>query len=126
VWDIDLLQSAGGLWCNILHMHGEQIYFDAVADYPAQIINWHDREAGPSLSNGLQVWPGVVCGGLGRDTLVYQSADHVTAEAREAIAASRGQRLLLSTGCVIPIITPYGNIAAARRAVHREGTGQDG
>ena len=38
-------------------------------------------------------------------------------EAQEAIQMAGEKRFILSTGCVIPITTPYGNIQAARRAV---------
>jgi uroporphyrinogen decarboxylase len=114
--DLMLLQSADDLWCNLLHLHGEDVYFDAVTDYPAQIINWHDREAGPPLSEAGKMWSRALCGGLGRTTLVYGSASDVDREATESLNGPSRGRLILSTGCVLPIITPHGNICAARRA----------
>ena len=42
--DLQILDLAQGLWCNMLHIHGEDIYFDQVSKYPVQIVNWHDRE----------------------------------------------------------------------------------
>lgn len=115
--DLELLNAADDLWCNILHLHGDAVYFDALVDYPVHVINWHDRESGPTLADARRTWGGVVCGGLGRKTLVYQTAASVQAEAREAIAQTSGRKFLLSTGCVAPIITPLGNLRAARTAV---------
>jgi uroporphyrinogen decarboxylase len=117
--DLELLDAASELWCNMLHVHGQDVYFDAVADYPAPIINWHDRESGPTLLQARGNWGGALCGGLGRETLVYQSADALDAEARDAITQTGARRFLLSTGCVAPIITPLGNLHAARRAVDK-------
>jgi uroporphyrinogen decarboxylase len=114
--DLDILGSASDLWCNILHLHGENVFFDQVADYPVQIINWHDRETPPTLREAREKYQGVLCGGLARDTLVLKTGDQVRLEARDAIAEAGSRRLLLSTGCVIPIITPHGNIMAARGA----------
>jgi uroporphyrinogen decarboxylase len=114
--DLEILHSASDLWCNILHLHGENVYFDEVADYPVHIINWHDRETPPTLREAREKYHGVLCGGLARDTLVFQTADQVSREAMDAIAQAGSRRLLLSTGCVIPIITPHGNIVAARGA----------
>ena len=120
--DLAVLEAADGLWCNMLHIHGDHIYFDAVADYPVQIINWHDRETGPSLSEALSsatLQSGratVLCGGLGRGTLTYGTPAQVQLEANDAIAQTGGQGLLLSTGCVVPVIAPYGNFIAARDA----------
>jgi uroporphyrinogen decarboxylase len=118
--DLPVLSAASRLWCNMLHVHGENLYFDAVADYPVQIINWHDREAAPSLSQALSATPAILCGGLNRTTLVYYTPEDVQREALEAIANMAGGRFILSTGCVVPIIAPYGNIRAARESV--EGT----
>ncbi len=112
------LGSARDLWLNMLHLHGEDVMFDCFLDYPLQIINWHDRDTPPSLSEAQARYPGVVCGGLRREvTMVLGTPDEVTAEAQDAIQATRGQRFILGTGCVLPIIAPRANILAARRSV---------
>ncbi len=120
--DISVLEAAQGLWCNMLHIHGDDIYFNAVVDYPVQIINWHDRDTPPSLSEAQSsdafrtAQATVVCGGLGRDTLTYADPGEVEKEAQDAIKQTGGKGLILSTGCVVPIIAPYGNLIAARDA----------
>ena len=114
--DMMLLRDAGDLWCNVLHVHGQEIFFDAVSSYPAQIINWHDREAGPSLEAASRKWSAALCGGLSRHTLVYGTPPDIYREATSAISGSHGSRRLLSTGCVVPIIVPHGNLVAARQA----------
>jgi len=53
--DMQILESAQGLWCNMLHIHGLDIYFDQLANYPLQIVNWHDRETPPSLADAQKV-----------------------------------------------------------------------
>lgn len=114
--DLLLLGAAGSLWCNMLHVHGDEIYFDCFRDYPAQIINWHDRETGPTLAEARGSWPRAMCGGLSRMSLVFGSPEDVSREASETLAISGRDRLILSTGCVVPIITPHGNLMAARNA----------
>jgi uroporphyrinogen decarboxylase len=121
-WDLTILEAAEDLWCNMLHIHGENIYFDAVADYPVHILNWHDRDTAPTLSGSrasetFRSGPAsVVCGGLGRNTLTYGTPGQVLLEAQDAIEQTEGQGLILSTGCVVPVIAPYGNLIAARDA----------
>ncbi len=119
-FDLQILETAGELWCNILHLHGADIYFDVVTDYPVHAFNWHDRETSPSLAEAQRKYKGVVCGGLSRETLVYKTPDEVRKEAQDAVRQTGGRRLILSTGCVVPIIAPYGNIQAARQAVNRK------
>ena len=115
--DLTLIEAAKELWCNMLHLHGDNVYFDAVKKYPVHIINWHDRESGPSLTEALSSEVPVLCGGLRQDTLVYGDPAVIHNEAADAIHQTGGRRFILSTGCVVPIIAPYGNIMAARQAV---------
>jgi uroporphyrinogen decarboxylase len=102
----------------MLHLHGTEVMFDEFLDYPVQIINWHDRETRPSLSLGQRRFRGIVCGGLQREkTMVFGTAEDVRVEALAAIQDTGGERLILGTGCVVPIIAPYGNFLAARQSV---------
>jgi uroporphyrinogen decarboxylase len=118
-FDLGLLNSARDLWCNMLHLHGNNVYFDAVADYPVAIINWHDRETAPGLLKAQEIFRGAVCGGLSRDALVLGTPAAIQQEADDALAQTHRRRLILSTGCVLPIVAPHGNIMAARESVRR-------
>jgi uroporphyrinogen decarboxylase len=116
-YDLDVLNSARGLWFNVLHLHGEDVYFEAVSDYPVQAVNWHDRETPPSLAVARAKFQGALCGGLDRDTLVCRGPAEIRSEAADAFKQVNGRGLILSTGCVVPIIAPHGNLIAAREAV---------
>ena len=119
-FDLELLEPAGELWLNMLHLHGLDVMFDLFVDYPVQIINWHDRETPPDLKTAKEHFPGVVCGGLRRqETVVLGTPQDVIVEAEDAFEQTEGLRFILGTGCVTPIIAPYGNILAARKAVER-------
>jgi uroporphyrinogen decarboxylase len=120
-YDLQILETTSGFWCNMLHLHGLDVMFDLFLDYPVQIINWHDRDTPPSLGEAQKKFKGVVCGGLQRERLALGTPNTITAEARDSVLATGGQRFMLGTGCVMPIITPYGNIMAARRSVGMDG-----
>ncbi|MBE9508141.1 MAG: uroporphyrinogen decarboxylase, partial [Chloroflexi bacterium] len=49
-YDLQVLEAARGLWLNVLHLHGADVMFDLLADYPVQVVNWHDRETWPTLA----------------------------------------------------------------------------
>jgi uroporphyrinogen decarboxylase len=117
-YELQVLEPAEGAWFNMLHLHGLDVMFDQVMDFPVHVINWHDRETKPSLADALKNFPGVVCGGLRRnDTMVLGTPESVIAEARDAIQTTGGKRFILGTGCVTPITGPSGNILAARQSV---------
>lgn len=115
--DREVIEPAQDLWCNMLHLHGEEVHFELASDLPFQIVNWHDRESYPSLTEAQSLFKGVMCGGMRQDTLVYRDQSEVRNEAADALKQTGGRRFLLGTGCVVPIIASHGNIMAARKSV---------
>jgi uroporphyrinogen decarboxylase len=116
-FDLKVLDPAERLWCNLLHLHGHDVYFPLLSSFHFPIVNWHDRETYPSLAEAQQEFSGVVCGGMRQDTLVYEDAARVREEAADAIRQTDGKRFILGTGCVVPIIASHGNLSAARKSV---------
>lgn len=117
-YDLQILETSQDMWLNMLHLHGEDVMFDQLSNYPVAAINWHDRDTYPSLKEARTRFSGVLCGGLQRErTMVVGTPDSVMEEARDAIRATQGQKFILGTGCVLPITAPRGNILAARRSV---------
>jgi uroporphyrinogen decarboxylase len=117
-YDRRVLEAADGLWLNVLHLHGSRVMFELVADYPVQVVNWHDRETSPTLGDGQRLFRGAVLGGLRQwETMVRGTPEDVRFEAADAIGQTRGQRFMLGTGCVTPATAPWANLRAARQAV---------
>src|SRR5512133_459938 len=83
--DEKVLEPAQELWCNLLHLHGHNVYFSLLDSLKFQIVNWHDRETFPSLTEAQNLFSGVVCGGMRQDTLVYGDQTQVLNEAADAI-----------------------------------------
>jgi len=120
------LEPARELWCNLLHLHGQDIYFSLLDSFDSKIVNWHDRETLPSLKEARKKFDRVVCGGMRQDTLVYGSPADVRAEAWDALVQTNGKRFVLGTGCVVPIIASHGNLMAAREMALSFGKGNGG
>ncbi len=117
-YDLQVLEPAKEMWLNMLHIHGQDIMFDLFLDYPINVINWHDRETSPSLIEAKGNWNGTICGGLSRkSSMVLGTPQSVNTEALHAIDETDGTRLILGTGCVLPITTPFGNIMSARKSI---------
>jgi uroporphyrinogen decarboxylase len=120
-FDRRILAAVEGCWFNMVHLHGSDVMFELVSSYPAQALNWHDRETPPSLAEGARRFPGAVSGGLARwDDLLRGNPDAITARASDAIRQTAGQRFILSSGCVAPVNAPFSNLRAVRQAVERE------
>lgn len=117
IFDRETIEPAQDLRCNMLHLHGQEVHFELANELPFQIVNWHDRESHPSLTEAQSLFKGVMCGGMRQDTLIYRERQEVQKEAADAIQQTGGKRFLLGTGCVVPIIASHGNILAARKGV---------
>ena len=117
-FDEQILRASASLWLNVEHLHGKDLYFDAVPKLGVSVLNWHDQETYPSLASAASSFSGAVCGGLRQwETLVYGNPKKVSEGAENAIASSGTTRFILGTGCVLPIIAPHSNIISARQAV---------
>ncbi len=112
--DRRLLEATEGLWLNVLHLHGHEVMFDLLADYPVQVWNWHDRETPPSLREALPKVKGALCGGLDRDTtMLLGTPEQVRAQIADAVRQTGGRRYIIGTGCVLRVTTPLANVRAA-------------
>jgi uroporphyrinogen decarboxylase len=122
-YDQQVLEATQGLWCNMLHLHGKDIFFSLLRLFDFQIVNWHDRETYPSLAEAQTLFKGTLCGGLRQDTLVLEDQPKVMEEARDAIQQTKGRHFILGTGCVVPITASHSNFMAALESVGAAKTG---
>lgn len=113
-FDEQLFPYLENFWLNILHIHGNHIYFDTLIDYPMQIINWHDRDTSPNLQTAAYLTNKVLCGGLSRiDAMVRGNDKSIKNQIDDAVSQTKMKNFILGTGCVLPIVTPFGNIKYA-------------
>ena len=87
---------------TVLHCHGERLMFDRLAALPADVWNWDDRRAGPTLAEGKTLVPGAVQGGLNQwSTLKDATGPEAKAEAQDALGQTDSTGLILGAGCVL-------------------------
>ena len=116
-YDLRVLDAVPENVITLLHFHGEQPMLDLAADYPAGILNWHDRRTSTSLGEGQRLSGRPVAGGINERAAATATPDAVAAEARDAIAQTNGRGVLITPGCVIPFAAPEANFRAAIAAV---------
>jgi uroporphyrinogen decarboxylase len=102
----------------VLHVHGRQVYFDALADLPADAINWHDRLTAPTLAEGKRRRGGAVIGGLAEgSTLRRGPAPAIVEQVRDAVRQTDGVGVVIGPGCVLPLDVPDAHLAAVVETV---------
>ncbi|HEX7587742.1 MAG TPA: uroporphyrinogen decarboxylase family protein [Anaerolineae bacterium] len=119
-YDLQVLEAirAAKADFTFLHIHGLDVYFDVLARWPVEVVNWHDRRTAPSLKQARAKHPGALAGGINEwDTLAKKSPQDVAVEVRDALAQTGGRGHILAAGCVIPVDTPEENIRAVTEAL---------
>lgn len=123
-YDLDALVGGTGGWLNTIHIHadpeqtGDQIYFGAFTNYPVSVLSWSDRVTGPTLSEAATFTNQCLMGGLWeRGSLIHGSEDELKNEMLDAIAQTRGRKLILANGCSIPDDTSEEWLMIGRRLV---------
>src|SRR5699024_4966625 len=53
LYDWKVLEGAQAGWFNAIHVHGDDIMFNLVKDYPVHVFNWHVWESLPELKEGI-------------------------------------------------------------------------
>ncbi|MGI8643277.1 MAG: uroporphyrinogen decarboxylase family protein [Thermomicrobiales bacterium] len=122
-YDLEVLKPAKGRGWTMLHLHGEAPMFGMGGEYPAEILNWHDRHASPDLATGERTSERCVAGGINEKTVATAEPADVAAEARDAVAQTDGRHLIVAPGCVVPVATPEKTIRAVIGAVRNSAAG---
>jgi uroporphyrinogen decarboxylase len=97
---------------NLIHVHGEDVFWDLAASYPVDMINWHDRTTFPNLTQAKERFKGVLVGGIERTEISTGTEQVAREQARDAVLQTGGRRHIVAPSCVIPTNTPDANIRA--------------
>lgn len=101
-YDIEALIGAQQGRFNILHVHGEQIRFRAIQDYPVHALNWHNWETRPSTAAGMLTSGKCIVGGVDRWSITQNDVPAVQRQILETMRAVRGHGdLIIAPSCAI-------------------------
>ncbi len=121
------LSGAAGGWCNIVHLHGDDLHAEMLLPLveQAQAVSWSDRAAGPGLAHFQQRTARCVVGGVNERRIGGYAPEQVRAEVADALAQTGGRGVIIAPGCAVPTETPPANLHAIKEAVEA-GVGQSG
>ena len=105
---------------NVLHLHGDNIMFEKLMDYPANCLNWHDRWVPPSLGEARKLTDKCLLGGIHeKEVLAKESVEVVQKHVEEAVRDAGAKGLMIGPGCVAEPTSPEINYFAARMTMER-------
>ena len=120
-YDLRILQAADGLE-RIGHIHGYQLDFGRVLDYPVEAFSWSHHHTAPSLAEARKLTQAALVGGIDEVAISRQSTAEIAADIEAAVREAGPRKLLIGPGCTVPPDTPYRlQIAAGRTAARLQG-----
>ncbi|MCC7041645.1 MAG: hypothetical protein IT516_15160 [Burkholderiales bacterium] len=103
---IELLKAAEGM-TRILHIHGDYLQMDRIADYPYEVLSVPTSGKGnPGLGELRGLTGKCIMGGLDETKIHERCLSELAREIDAAIADAGREKLILSPGCTIPSFTP--------------------
>lgn len=120
-YDLAVLEAAAAAHAGILvlHLHGQEVFFDLADRYPIHAVSWHNWETQPSLASARQMCGRAFLTGLDRDLLAQGSVAAVQEQVRQAVVQAEERGLILSPSCVIPTDAPDANLRAVGELLAR-------
>lgn len=121
-YDEPVLGAAGnaGSTFTLVHIHGENTYFDILADYNAHAINWHDRRVGPSIAEVLDTYPErAVVAGIDEKGVAEMTPNQADEQTQLARREARDRRILIGPGCVIPVAARLETLVSVVQSARR-------
>ncbi len=89
----------------IIHLHGDNLYFQDVLSYPADGLSWADRTAGPSIARARELYDGVLMAGIDHTEFHHTLLSSLEQQIEDARQAGGTRKFMLAPGCSIPTDT---------------------
>jgi len=120
--DLKILAAAAGGTFNMLHVCGRPLDFASFARYPAHVLNWADRAAGPSIAYARDRVKPAIAGGVDNlKTLPEGTPDACAAEVADALRQAKDRPIMITPGCTFdPAAVPEANLRAVVAAARRK------
>ena len=85
---------------NMNHIHGANTYWDFLAQYPFECVNWHDTWIPPTLEDARRKTEKCLCGGLSeKEMLPFGTPEQIKAQIRDVVRRAGARGLMITNGC---------------------------
>jgi len=120
-YDLQVLEAAQekGI-LNIVHIHGNNILFDDMLDYPVHVLSWEHLNTPPSFRDARQKTDLCFMGGINEHLTSKFHPDELEAQVETALQDTNGEKLILASGCSLPTDMPVELIDIISRAVRKQ------
>lgn len=102
---------------NIVHIHGDNILFEEMLDYPVHALSWEHLHTPPSLAEARQKTDLCLIGGIDEKHPNHAHPDELEAQVANALRETGGKKFILAPGCSLPTDMPVEQIDLIYKAI---------
>lgn len=114
---LDAVQDKGVF--NIVHIHGDNIMFDEITDYPVHALSWEHLHTLPSLTEARKMTDLCFIGGIDEKRPNHTHPDDLEAQIETALRETNGEKFILGPGCSLPTDTFVEQIDIIYKAIRK-------
>ena len=112
---LDVAREAGIV--TFVHLHGEELLFDEVLDYPMDVLNWAHLHAQPSLAEARERTPVCLMGGFNESMTNMYHPDDVVRTVKATVEEAGTRKFVFGPGCALPADLPIEYVDLMRASV---------
>ena len=116
-FDIRVLKAVKKAPFNVLHIHGDNIHFKSLLDYPVHAINWSHWHTKPDLKTARKLYSGCLIAGVSETNTTSVFPEGIKTQIQNTVKVAGDRKLIIGPGCAVPTETPAVNLFAFRQAV---------
>jgi uroporphyrinogen decarboxylase len=116
-FDLRVLKAVKKAPFNVLHIHGNNIHFKSLLDYPVQAVNWSHWNTKPDLKTARKLYSGCLIAGVNETNANSMFPDGIKSQILNTVNQAGDRKLIIGPGCAVPTETPSANLFAFRQAV---------
>lgn len=114
---LEAVQEVGSF--NILHMHGENLFYETLRDLPAQAVNWSSHYTLPTLVQGRELFSACILGGVDERMTSRLSPADIRSQISETVRTLGTKRMMITPGCSVPTDTAVKILRAFKQGVEQ-------
>lgn len=86
---------------NILHIHGQKIFFNQLLDYPVAALSWSHRHTEPTLETARSYYKGCLWGGIDEERFSHMNTLDVKRQIIQTVEDMGTNSLIIAPGCSV-------------------------
>lgn len=116
-FDLMVLDAVEDAPFNVLHIHGTNIHFESLLDYPVDAINWSHRHSPPNIVQARKAYDGCIIVGVDETNTSSVHPDDIKAQILETFKQAGTRKLIIGPGCAVPTQTSVANLSSFKQTV---------